>query len=476
MLTMDACLNNSLLTSNMSEEEDEGVLDGEGEDVYMRELAQQVKYYVLKRFIPVISALGVLGNFLSLLVLTKEKLHKVLSKMEISANIGLIALAVSDICLCLMVLLVTTLPLQDVYRPGQLLIYFHLMSSGLITMFIITSTWLIVVMAAERYVAVCHPLKARNLILLWRSRAYVILLFVLCPLCTVPIFLESYIQEVACVDGTVLYRVDTVSRESMVLRRFVWAMAFDFIPCAALIFFNTCLIWKIHKAKQLRDKMAPLQSRSQSSSHNSVQKFRWDGSNTTAKNSSSRRSGQETSEVGGDKRLQKLRGSKAQQQQQQRETIVMERVELSESSVSQQPCYNGGVGDRRGEKQLLCQQGKNGMVKTSSRRATNTHRKDRSLSSKRRSSDNALHSVTATLVAVVLTFLLLVSPWELLKFAMQYSSTPMDRYKMDIAVYLTNLLQVLNFSFNFVLYCLVNKSFRRTLRSIICPQFLSQCK
>ena len=97
----------------------------------------------------------------------------------------------------------------------------------------------------------------------------------------------------------------------------------------------------------------------------------------------------------------------------------------------------------------------------------------RSLSAKRRSSDNALHSVTATLVAVVLTFLILVSPWELLKFAMQYSSPPMDRPKMDIALYLTNLMQVLNFSFNFVLYCLVNKSFRHTLRNIVCFQPIS---
>ena len=92
----------------------------------------------------------------------------------------------------------------------------------------------------------------------------------------------------------------------------------------------------------------------------------------------------------------------------------------------------------------------------------------RSMSSKRRFSDNALNSVTATLVAVVLTFLILVSPWELLKFGLQYSSSPMDRYKMDIALHLTNLMQVLNFSFNFVLYCVVNKSFRNTLWKLVC--------
>ncbi|KAL8590272.1 hypothetical protein ACOMHN_006388 [Nucella lapillus] len=473
-LTIEACRNISAITATFLADNASRLLeeDDAGDDESIKQLALQVKYYVLKRFIPVISALGVVGNLLSLLVLTKENLHKVLSKMEISAHIGLIALAVSDFLLCLMVLLVTTLPLKNLYHPGEVLVYFHLLSNGLITMFIITSTWLIVVMAAERYVAVCHPLRARNLILLWRSRAYVVLLFVLCPLCTVPIFLESYIQEVPCADGRVIYRVDTVSQESVVLRRIVWAMAFDFVPCAALVFFNTCLIWKIHKAKQLREKMAPLHAHASrtlsASSSNNVQKFRWDGNKAKNRNDQNYTNKEKNFFT----RLHESRGGGSSKGQ--RETHLLEKIELSESSVSPQPSYNGGVEERRGEKQLLCQQGKNGMIKTSSSstKCASRYHKDRSLSTKRRYSDNALHSVTATLVAVVLTFLVLVSPWELLKFGMQYSSTPMDRYKIDIAVYITNLMQVLNFSFNFVLYCLVNKSFRHTLRTIMClPQF-----
>jgi hypothetical protein len=35
------------------------------------------------------------------------------------------------------------------------------------------------------------------------------------------------------------------------------------------------------------------------------------------------------------------------------------------------------------------------------------------------------------------------------------------------------LLQVLNFSFNFVLYCVVNKSFRHTLAKIVCLKPIS---
>ena len=53
---------------------------------------------------------------------------------------------------------------HDYYSPGSFLIYFERFADGLITLFIIFSTWTIVVMAAERYIAVCHPLRARKLI------------------------------------------------------------------------------------------------------------------------------------------------------------------------------------------------------------------------------------------------------------------------------------------------------------------------
>ena len=384
--TMAACLNTSLY-GNASSRAGDGVGGGEGEvDEYSRRLAEQVEHYVMKRGIPVISALGLVGNFLALLVLTKEKLHKSLTKMEISAHIGLIALAVSDLLFCLLVLLVTTLPFQETYQAGEVLIYFHLVSGGLITVFIITSTWLIVVMAAERYVAVCHPLRARNLITLCRTRAYVIVLFLLCPLCTVPVFLESFIQTVTCADGRVLYRVDKVSRDSVVVRRIVWAMCFDFMPCAALIYFNTCLIWKIHKAKQLREKMAPHQTSSSSSSSasarlhaNTVRKFRWDGSNTKSLNSN--RGG-----GGGSKGLvATLRHKNMQDAHAQDLLESSESNDLSHSNANSNGGRGGlgvGVGagsELRREMQLLCQQGSNGVVKTSSRLSPGTpNRQNRS--------------------------------------------------------------------------------------------------
>ncbi|KAK3757962.1 hypothetical protein RRG08_058276 [Elysia crispata] len=70
-------------------------------------LAEQVKWAIMDVTVPIVCALGLVGNLLSLVVLTTEKLHRTLTKMEISAHIGLIALAVSDFLFCLLVLIFT---------------------------------------------------------------------------------------------------------------------------------------------------------------------------------------------------------------------------------------------------------------------------------------------------------------------------------------------------------------------------------
>ncbi|GFN75191.1 orphan G-protein coupled receptor 51 [Plakobranchus ocellatus] len=72
-------------------------------------LAEQVKWAIMEVTVPLVCALGLVGNLLSLVVLTTEKLHRTLTKMEVSAHIGLIALAVSDFLFCLLVLVFTQL-------------------------------------------------------------------------------------------------------------------------------------------------------------------------------------------------------------------------------------------------------------------------------------------------------------------------------------------------------------------------------
>ncbi|XP_041375921.1 probable G-protein coupled receptor 139 [Gigantopelta aegis] len=356
---------------------------------------EEISHFFMAIATPLVCSFGVLGNILNLVVLTMEKYQRTLTKMELSAHMGLIALAFSDFMFCLLALLFTLLPLKDVYELEDYVVYYDWLGGGFITIFIVISTWLIVVMAGERYMAVCHPFKARKLISLRKTRISITVIFVLCALCTVPIFLE---KEIVRCDNSTFLRVEDrkmFTRPIVAARRLAWSVCFDFIPCASLIYFNIILILKIRKAKQLRQNMAPLQR---------------------------------------------------------------------EKKIAIRPAK------------------RNGSVKFA--RELNIHHQSHSQSSsfshsnvsgkltvhltRKRAADSALNSVTATLVAVVLLFLILVSPSELLKFVLEYATSSVDKYKVKLVRSVTNFMQALNFSTNFVLYCAINKSFRQTLTKIVC--------
>ena len=360
--------------------------------------AGEISHFFMAIATPVVCSFGVLGNILNLVVLTLEKYQRTLSKMELSAHMGLIALAFSDFMFCLLALLFTLLPLKDVYAPGDYVVFYDWLGGGFITVFIVISTWLIVVMAGERYMAVCHPFKARKLISLRKTRISITVIFVLCALCTVPIFLEKEIGVVQCDSNSTMLRIEDrkmFTRSIVAVRRLAWSVCFDFIPCAALIYFNIILIIKIRKAKQLRQNMAPLQR---------------------------------------DKK-------KAVRPAKRNGSVKFSReLTVQHTSHSQSSSFTHSNASGKLTVQLT----------------------------RKRAADSALNSVTATLVAVVLLFLILVSPCELLKFVLEYAVSSVDKYKVKLVRSVTNFMQALNFSTNFVLYCAINKSFRQTLTKLVC--------
>lgn len=384
-------------------------------------MEQQFHHLFMEIGVPTVCAFGLVGNVLNLMVLTREKIHCTLTKMEKSAHIGLIALAVSDFMFCFLALMFTILPLEGVYNESSSVLYYHWLGPNFITIFIVTSTWLIVVMAAERYLAVCHPFKARKFISLKRTRITILLVYSVCVMLTLPLFFENVIMETKCFNNTFLYKIERrveFGDEILPIRRMIWAVLFDFIPSAALLYFNVCLIWKIHKAKKMRREMAPGQNVG-------MVIYRHGRDNTTTMVNSDRDYTQ----------LQSMAPNKSNTDTQQNNCLP----------------YNITTVNKTPHKaHFTC-------------RISNTKLK-------KRHSESALNSVTATLVAVVVLFLILVSPSEVLKFT--YSKLndgkagPNHTGKM--ITYVTNFMQALNFSINFVLYCAVNKSFRDTLASLFC--------
>ena len=74
--------------------------------------------------------------------------------------------------------------------------------------------------------------------------------------------------------------------------------------------------------------------------------------------------------------------------------------------------------------------------------------------------------ITPTLIAIVCMCLILVTPSEVLKFYF-YTVDKQEVELFSLAIVITNILQTLNFSMNFLLYCMVNTRFRGTLKEIV---------
>lgn len=83
---------------------------------------------------------------------------------------------------------------------------------------------------------------------------------------------------------------------------------------------------------------------------------------------------------------------------------------------------------------------------------------------------DANHRITSILVTIVVMYILLVSPAEILRFIQDRMRTHgQDQHAAFVmAVEVTNVLQTINFSCNFVLYYILNVNFRQGLRDLLC--------
>lgn len=86
---------------------------------------------------------------------------------------------------------------------------------------------------------------------------------------------------------------------------------------------------------------------------------------------------------------------------------------------------------------------------------------------RQRQTRNPSNSLTLTLVAIVVLFFILVAPSEITLLALHMISEGiMTPTRKNIEAVL-NLMQSINFSVNFILYCIINPYFRKTLKHMI---------
>ena len=294
--------------------------------------------------VPTIGLLGVAGNLLNLMILSWRCWRRDDDTLEKVALVGLIALAASDMCFC-----ITIIPNFTEWKSIVIFdcrcfsMYFKLYGTYAQNVFIKTSTWLTMVVACARYIAICHPLRARICFGLTATKVAIVTTFIFWFIVLLPLLWEFKFVPFT-LDNSTRYYTDTGAfRNNLEMRQaftYIWAFLGYFIPVAILAFCNVNLIKALRESRLLRESAA-------AASH-------------------------------------------------------------------------GNINARRSNRRI-----------------------------------------TLTLVALVLMFMLLVSPSELLHFCMDVS--PAGFRAFEIGILITNVLQAINFAFHFVLYCAVNVTFRRTL-------------
>ena len=207
----------------------------------------------MQAVLPVICTLGVTGNILNLVVLGKKRIASPMRKLERSANLGLVALALSDLLFNLAVF------------PHYFVQSAHLLSEVLyqvygmccINLFLMTSNWLILLLALERYIVLYQPLKAKHFLCLSRAKLLIILVYLFSVLITLPYFLYIKVHFCPQADGSTRYI--TVPRFSgfsehvvRVYMRWIWPIIAVFIPLPVLSFCNVRLVQGLKRVPNKR--------------------------------------------------------------------------------------------------------------------------------------------------------------------------------------------------------------------------------
>ncbi|XP_061166514.1 FMRFamide receptor-like [Saccostrea echinata] len=293
--------------------------------------------------LPTVCLFGIVGNILNLTILTRRKLRRSLRTVEQAANLCLISLALSDFLFCLFAFPTTFLP-SDHYTEKGFILYYGQYSPAIINVFILTSTWLTVTMATERYIAICHPLNQTLLMTLRKTKLIIIIVYVLSALFNVPVLWRNQVIETVTGNNTVVYSLKIIPLGHDTMKdttyRVVWAIVGNFIPLILLVGFNICICRKIHQSYLYR------------------KKFHYDQA----------------------------------------------------------------------------------------------------------SSQDTNVTLTTTLIVIVVMFLILVAPSEIVLHIASILHT--ENYRSIEAV--MNFMQSVNFSVNFILYCIISSYFRKTLRHIVC--------
>ncbi|XP_046558655.1 FMRFamide receptor-like [Haliotis rubra] len=199
---------------------------------------------------PAVCIPGLLGNILTVIVLTKRN-------MLTSTNAFLSALAISDAIKLIndiLYVLVTIFSKTDDVMGNRAYGYLYPYAHFIFNMSVCVSSWLTVSVAVERYILVCHPTRARALCSRYRAVVTCVVVYIIMTVVALPsafryrtkwCYDQSLNESMLHVELTELYH------NQVFVSAYTWAQNLlrSIIPLLVLVALNACIIGALRKTR-----------------------------------------------------------------------------------------------------------------------------------------------------------------------------------------------------------------------------------
>ncbi|XP_030763747.1 FMRFamide receptor [Sitophilus oryzae] len=217
-------------------------------------------------FLNFIGCFGILGNLISMIILSRPQ-------MRCSINYLLIGLARIDTVLIITSVLLFGLPGIYPYSGSLFNYYFKVYPHiapvvyPLATVMQTASVYLTMTVSLERYVAVCHPLRARSLCTYGRARIYVIGIVVFSTIYNIPRLWEGKIKAEWSEEynTTVYCPMQSNFRDNKyyqtVYIHWLYLICMYLVPFLSLAILNGAIYRQVLKANRERQRLSRLQQR-----------------------------------------------------------------------------------------------------------------------------------------------------------------------------------------------------------------------
>lgn len=224
----------------------------------MMSLPGQLDYYLNGVVAICVIFLGLVANFLTVVVLTRKTMHS-------STNCFLTGLALWDMMVLICTLLLMTLfhfstTYQQIVHP-YIVVYIYPLALVAQT----STVWITVSFTVERYIAVCHPLKAARMCSINRTRIVIISVSVVSFIYNMTRWFEYKLTDSTTENSTVPPFTKTEFGSNVLYNNVYYSYFYPcimfVIPLSSLAIFNTCLIHAVKKSQKQQKDMNVRQSR-----------------------------------------------------------------------------------------------------------------------------------------------------------------------------------------------------------------------